>query len=99
MKLFHFVWKTGLFYRPLRWFPRTFCKDAHQGKVSFLEVLNFAAVRRRCRGGAGGGGEGREYQPVLPGPTKPSLPLQPKTTAILAPSTATYNKDKFLTHF
>jgi hypothetical protein len=28
---------------------------------------------------------------VLPGPAKPSLPLQPKTTAILAPSTATNN--------
>jgi hypothetical protein len=28
--------------------------------------------------------------PVLPGPSKHSLPLQPKTTAILAPPTATY---------
>jgi hypothetical protein len=28
--------------------------------------------------------------PVLPDPQKPSLPLQPKTTAILAPFTATF---------
>jgi hypothetical protein len=32
---------------------------------------------------------------VLPGPAKPSLPLQPKTTAFLAPSTATYHKCTF----
>jgi hypothetical protein len=32
---------------------------------------------------------------VLPGPASPSLILQPKTTAILAPSTATYHKYTF----
>jgi hypothetical protein len=30
--------------------------------------------------------------PVLPGRAKPSLPLQPEITAILAHSTATYHK-------
>jgi hypothetical protein len=35
----------------------------------------------------------------LPGPAKPSLPLQLKTTAILAPSTATYHKYTFLRSF
>jgi hypothetical protein len=37
--------------------------------------------------------------PVLPGPAKPTLPLQPKTTAILAPSTVTYQKYTFFMLF
>jgi hypothetical protein len=40
-----------------------------------------------------------EYLPresVLPGPDKPSLPLQHKITAILTPFTATSPHDKFL---
>jgi hypothetical protein len=37
--------------------------------------------------------------PVLPGPEKVSLPLQPKTTAILAPSTATFHTSYFYTLF
>jgi hypothetical protein len=31
------------------------------------------------------------YAQMLPGPAKPSRPLQPKTTAFLAPSTVTYH--------
>jgi hypothetical protein len=37
-------------------------------------------------------------KPVLPGPANPSLPLQTKTTVILAPSTATYHKYRVPVH-
>jgi hypothetical protein len=63
--------------------------------------INLLKVNTITRAGTIGAGAASSYASgsVLPGPAKPSLPLQPKTTAILPPSTATYHKYTFFMLF